>query len=202
MMNDVKEMLDDRVLKMLFKGLESLSKDLFVRRATELQRFYGTMLDNRIDCIVTIFDAQIHPAHYNPPPLLLNDVTRYMIYREARFLLDCETDALAESAVLDHLWSDLHKQVVSRAVRPSVLVDMMLANQVARSKIQSCRAHAYSALEEILGLINMAAPESNSPRSRYHIVARRVCEQELGYVKGMFDGIIADMHDLRTPYAS
>lgn len=188
---------DQELCSRFFSDLLYLSKDLYSRRGAELLHIYDGMFDGREDCLAILMDSGFPPPHYDMPPLTLATVSKYMVHREARFLLDCGTDAHEESAELDRLWQALHKKVVSRKLKPGYLVDIMRANQDARRKIMRCHAHAYGALTEIMYLLHAGDFGSLGVLEANHAAAQERCALEVDYIKRSFDEIVINIYPVR-----
>jgi len=148
--------------------LRKRSQKLFCARVDANKVFYRTIFDDYPDCaeiIGTPEDGrQVAP-------------TVYMIYREARFVLDSDASL---SDQLDQDWAFLHVKVQDK-LNPELSTRMARLNKAARWRVIACRDRLVDLMPRLEALLELR--QYDEAESRFN--------EELVHIDQTFDAIIA-----------
>lgn len=118
-----------------------LNEELFNARSEIVSDFYGTIFDKNMECGRLICQ----------PPTRVVSPTSYMVWREAKFNLDMDSDS-AEAEHLDGLWGRLHEMIADERNK-GALAAMAAAHADAKRRIIECQADVFAAVIECAGLL-------------------------------------------------
>lgn len=155
------------------KELEQRSQKLFYARVDAMMGFYGSIFDDRPECAEIIGT----PADGRAVPL-----TIYMVYREARFVLDSDP---SERERLDADWTFLHIKVQDD-LDPEHSAKMLALNTNARWQVIKCQDRLADLNRQLSELIS----------SGQYDEAMRLFDIDLAVVDQTFDKIIDSYNQL------
>lgn len=155
------------------KELEQRSQKLFYARVDAMTALYRTVFDDRPDCIEIIG---------TPADGRVISPTLYMVYREARFVLDSDP---SERERLDADWTFLHIKVQGD-LNPEHTSKMLALNTNARWQVVKCQDRLADLVRQLSELIGSGEYDE----------ARRLFDAELLVVDRTFDAIIDSYNQL------
>lgn len=165
--------LGQELVEFFTKELEERSQKLFYARVDAMMGFYRSIFDDRPDCI-EIIGTPANGRVISP--------TLYMVYREARFVLDSDP---SERERLDADWTFLHIKVQGD-LNPEHTAKMLALNTNARWQVVKCQDRLADLVRQVSELIGVGDYDE----------ASRLFDIELAVVDETFDKIIDSYNQL------